>query len=313
MGVLSDYRVLDLTDEKGMFCTQILSDMGAEVIRIVKTGVGIPETDHDLCYLNPAKQNISLSLENKVGQELFSCMIKKTDVLVETEASGYLESLGLGYSILNRQNPELVMVSITHFGQNGPYRDYKSCDLVAEAMGGWLSVTGESRAPLKLFGNQAYCIASLFATNSILLALQQRQITERGQYIDISIIECVAAARDHALIRFFYEDTLSTRQGGRHWNNSYQLLPCNDGYILLSLSPRWETLVTWLESEGLAADLTDERWRHKEARIKGLEHIIDVLKRWTLTHSVAELVEKGQLMHFPWAKVSPLPEVYNTP
>jgi crotonobetainyl-CoA:carnitine CoA-transferase CaiB-like acyl-CoA transferase len=236
MGVLSDYRVLDLTDEKGMFCTHVLSSMGAEVIRIVKPEIGIPETDYDLYYVNPANQIINFSLEDKAGHELFTRMIKKADVLVETEAPGYLESLGLGYAILCRQNPELVMVSITHFGQDRPYRDYGSCDLVAEAMGGWLSVTGESKAPLKLFCNQAYCMASLFAANGILLALQQRQITKRGQYIDISIMECVAAARDHALVRFFYEDTVPTRQGGRHWNNSFQLLPCNDGYILLSLS-----------------------------------------------------------------------------
>jgi crotonobetainyl-CoA:carnitine CoA-transferase CaiB-like acyl-CoA transferase len=313
MGVLSGYRVLDLTDEKGIFCTRVLSDMGAEVIRIVKPGAGIPEIDYDLYYLNSVKQGVNLSLEDKAGKELFTRMIKKADVLVETEAPGYLESLGLGYAILCRKNPELVMVSITHFGQNGPYRDYKSCDLVAEAMAGWISVTGESRAPLKLFGNQAYCIASLFASNGILLALQQRHITERGQYIDISIVECVAAARDYALVRFFYKNTVSTRQGGRHWNNNFQLLPCNDGYILLSLSQQWETLVAWLESEGLAADLTGEKWWNKEERIKGLEHIVGVLKKWTLTHSVAELVEKGQLMRFPWAKISSLPEVLSSP
>ncbi len=273
--VLSGYRILDLTDEKGALCIGILSDMGAGVVRL-----------------------------EKPGQEQFLSLVKKADVLVETEAPGYLDSLGLGYDALNKENPGLVMASITPFGQSGPYRDWKASDLVMQAMGGWLSVTGEPQAPLKLAGSQAYHTASLFAANGILLALWHRQKTHRGQHIDVSIMECVAATLDHALVRYFYEGIVSKRQGSRHWNNAFQIFRCKDGYILLSLFQHWETLVAWLESEGLAADLTGENWRDRGARVRGIDHIIEVLESWTLTHTVDELVEKGQLMHFPWAKVA---------
>jgi benzylsuccinate CoA-transferase BbsE subunit len=224
-----------------------------------------------------------------------------------------MASVGLGYSDLSGINPRLVVASITAFGQSGPYRDYKSCDIVAEALGGWLSVTGEPQAPLKLSGNQAYHTASLFAANGILLALWHRHATGQGQYIDISIMECVAATLDHVLVRYFYEGVVSKRQGSLHWNNAFRVFPCKDGHILLSLSQQWETLVEWLASEGMAADLAEEKWRDRDERNRGIDHVIEVLEGWTSSHTVGELVEKGQLMHFPWAAVTTLPEVLESP
>lgn len=313
MGALSGYRVLDLTDEKGMLGTRVLSDMGAEVIRIEKPGLIGYRNNSDYCYLNAGKRNISLNLEEKTGQEIFRRLIKTADVLVETEALDYLASLGLGYADLSEINPGLVMAAITHFGQNGPYRNYKSCDLVEGALGGWLSVCGEPRTPLKLFGNQAYHTASLFAVNGILLALWHRHTTKRGQFIDISVMECVAATLDHVLVRYFYEDIVSGRQGSRHWNNAFRIFPCRDGYILLSLNHQWETLVEWLVSGGMAEDLADEKWRDREERIRGIDHVIEGLERWTSNHEVGELVEKGQLMHFPWARVTSISGLLESP
>jgi crotonobetainyl-CoA:carnitine CoA-transferase CaiB-like acyl-CoA transferase len=275
---LTDYSVLDLTDEKGSLCVKLLSGMGAEIIR-----------------LNPEKRR---------EQERLRKLVKKADVLIETFPPGYLASLGLGYKDLVKINTRLIMVSITHFGQNGPYKDFKSSDLVDQAMGGWLSVTGKTEMPLKLAGEQAYNTASLFAVNGILLALWQRHDTGRGQYLDISIMECVAATLDHVLPRYFYDGTVAERQGSRHWNNAFDILPCQDGYILISLHQHWDTLVEWLASEGMAEDLTDPRWQDREERNRHIDHILEVLERWTLSHKVDELVKKGQLMRFPWAKIA---------
>jgi crotonobetainyl-CoA:carnitine CoA-transferase CaiB-like acyl-CoA transferase len=195
------------------------------------------------------------------------------------------------------------MASITHFGQSMSNKGLKSCDLVNQALGGWLSVTGEPQMPLKLFGRQSYNTASLLAVNGILMALWQRHATRRGQYIDISIIECVTATLDYVLVRYFYDGIVSQRQGSRHWNNDFRVFACQDGYILLSLHHQWETLVEWLESEGMAGDLTDGKWRDRQERDRNIDHIIAIFERWTLNHKVEELEEKGQLMHFPWAEV----------
>ena len=273
--ILTGYTVLDLTDEKGSLCVKLLSSMGAKVIR------------------TSIKDNTNLLN-----------MVKKADVLIETYQPGYLASLGMGYKDLAEINPRLVMVSITHFGQSGPYRDLKSSDLVNQALGGWLSVTGEADKPLKLCGEQSYNTASLFAVNGVLLALWQRQKTGKGQYIDISIMECVAASLDHVLPRFFYEGVVAERQGSRHWNNAFDILPCRDGYILVSLHLHWDTLVEWLASEGMAEDLTDARWKDGDERNRHIDHILKVLGKWTSSHGVDELVEKGQLMRFPWAGIA---------
>jgi crotonobetainyl-CoA:carnitine CoA-transferase CaiB-like acyl-CoA transferase len=286
VGALSEYLILDVADEKGAFCSGLLADMGARVTRV--------------------------DLEEK-DREKFLKLVTTADVLIETFSPGYLDSLGLGYTALSKINPRLVMASITPFGQTGPYKDFPASDLTLQALGGWLSVTGEPRMPLKLFGNQAYFTASLFAANGILLALFHRHITGLGQYLDISIMECVASTLDHALVRYFYQGVVPRRQGNRHWSNAFRIFPCKDGFILLSVFQQWETLVEWLASEGMAADLTDAKWRDRETRAKAFDHIEQVLERWTLTHSVDELVEKGQLMRFPWAKVTSVLELFHSP
>ncbi|OGO21534.1 MAG: hypothetical protein A2144_11445 [Chloroflexi bacterium RBG_16_50_9] len=296
-----------------MLCTRLLADMGAEVIRVEKPDTHSDERTADFCYLNAGKRSISLDLEKEEGRKLFKRLAAGADIVVETMPPGYLASLHLGYPDLSKENPGLVMASITDFGQSGPYRDYKSCDLVAGALGGWLSVCGEPEAPLNPYGHQAYYAASLFAANGILLALLGRHDTGRGQYLDISVMECVAATLDHVMVRYFYEGAVSKRQGSLYGNRAFRILPCRDGYILLSLFQQWETLVEWLDSEGMAGDLTDVKWRDREKRLKNLDRIIAVLGKWTMSHNVAELVEKGQLMRFPWAEVASIASLERNP
>jgi len=306
---LSGYRVLDLTDEKARLCSRFLADMGAEVIRIEKPGTPPPFHWEDL-----GRQSITLDIEIKAGQELFKRLVDTADVLVESRPPAYLEKLGIGYSQLAQINPHLIMASITPFGQDGPYRDYKSCDLVASALGGQLYVTGEpEKPPLKPFGNQSYYLASLFGAIGVMLALWSRHSSGKGQHIDISLQECVAAALDHVLVRYFYEDTVARRQGSLHWNNAFRVFPAKDGYVLLSLFYQWPTLVEWLDSEGMAEDLGDEKWRDRDYRLRHLDHIIEVLERWTKSHSKAELVAKAQLMRFPWAEVASISDLLASP
>jgi crotonobetainyl-CoA:carnitine CoA-transferase CaiB-like acyl-CoA transferase len=125
--------------------------------------------------------------------------------------------------------------------------------------------------------------------------------------------DCVVATLDHILVRYFYEGVVPRRQGSLHWNNAFCIFPCQDGYILLSLLQQWETLVEWLDDEGMAEDLADEKWLDREKRLEQLDHIIEILERWTKSHTVAELVEKGQLMRFPWAEVNSVPKLMDSP
>ena len=315
--LLAGMRVLDLADEKASFCTRLLGDMGACVIKVEKPGGdpsrGIgpfwknspkPEESLFFHYHNTNKYSITINLEHSAGRDILRRLIKSSDIMVETFPPGYLKQLGLGFEVLRKINPRLIQVSVTGFGQTGPRNKYKSCDLVASAFGGQMYVSGSHvTPPLKPFGEQSHYTASLFAAIGILLALRKRAQSGRGEQIDISIQEAVASTVEHIVVRYFYDQIISQRQGSQHWNNSFCILPCRDGYILVTLFHQWETLVEWMASEGMAGDLGDEKWKDEGYRLKHRDHVIGILQRWTKTHTTEELFEVSQLMRFPWAPV----------
>lgn len=294
------YRVLDLTDEKALLCPRLLADMGASVIRIEPPGA--PPAFR---WENLGKHSLPLDIASEKGRELFVQLAGAADVLIESQPPGYLDNLGIGYARLSESNPRLVMASITPFGRDGPYRDYKADDLVAGALGGQLYLNGEAdRPPLKLFGDQSYYLASLNAAIGVLLALHHRHATDRGQHLDISLQECVAAALDQVLVRYCYENTIAKRQGSIHGKGYFRVFAAEDGYVLVAMFYQWPTLADWLDAEGMAEDLTDAKWLDREYRREHIDHIIAVLERWVKTHKKAELIAKAQAMRLPWAEVA---------
>ena len=206
--LLAGLQVLDLADEKACFCSKLLADLGARVIKVERPGgdpsrnIGpfwkdSPHPDRSLSffYNNTNKLGITLDLDHEKGKKDFIRLVEESDVVVETFSPGHLETLGLSFKTLSEINPGIILTSVTGFGQNGPRKDYKSCDLVAAAFGGQMYVSGSpSTFPLKIFGEQSYYIASLNAAIGILLALQNRRRGGgKGEHIDISLQEPVAA------------------------------------------------------------------------------------------------------------------------
>jgi len=325
--LLAGIQVLDLADEKASFCSKLLADLGARVIKIERPGGdpsrmigpflrGFPNPERSLFFYhnNTNKLGITLNLEHEDGKEIFLKLLKKTDIVIETFRPNYLREIGLGFDVLSRINLKLILVSVTGFGEKGPRNQYKSCDLVASAYGGQMYVSGSpSTPPLRSFGEQSYYTASLFAAIGILIALRKRAHAGRGEHIDISLQECVASTLDHVMVRYFYDGTIPKRQGNLSWNHSSFILPCKDGHIHLTISTQWETLIEWIASEGMAEDLTDEKWKDEEYRLRNINHVMEILQRWTRTHSAQELFQLGQLMRFPWASVYSLKEVLNNP
>jgi len=325
--LLREIRVLDLADEKASFCSKLLADMGACVIKVEKPGgdasraIGPflrnsphPERSLFFCYNNTNKLGITLNLENRDGREIFCRLVKGTDIVIETFPPGYLKELELGFEILSELNPRLILVSVTGFGQNGPRTNHKCCDLVASAMSGQMYVSGSpSTPPLKPFGEQSHYTASLFAAVGMLLALRKRNQTGKGEHIDISLQEAATSTLEHVMIRYFYDHIIPKRQGSLYWNNAFCIVPCKDGFILVTLLHQWDTLVEWMDSEGMADDLIAERWNDEAYRLQHRDHIIEVLKRWTKTHTTSELFESGQLMGFPWAPIHSPKEVLESP
>jgi benzylsuccinate CoA-transferase BbsE subunit len=325
--LLREITVLDLADEKASFCSKFLGYMGARVIKIEQPGGdpsrnigpfihGIPHPEKSLFfwYHNTNKLGITLNLDHSAGRDIFGKLVRSADIVVETFPPGYLRDIGLDFESLCTINRRIILVSVTGYGQDGPRSNLPSCDLIASAMGGQMYVSGApSTPPLKPFGEQSYYIASLTAVIGILLALRERRRNARGEHIDISLQEATISTLEHVMIRYFHEYEIPERTGSLTWNNEFCIVPCKDGFILITLFRQWESLVEWLESEGMADDLLDERWNDEQYRLSHLDHIVAVMKRWAQTHTKEELFQMGQGMGFPWAPVSGLREVAESP
>jgi crotonobetainyl-CoA:carnitine CoA-transferase CaiB-like acyl-CoA transferase len=265
-GFLPKYRVLDLADEKGVYCGKLLGDLGAEVIKVEppsgdKTrfrgpffkGEVHPEKSLFFLYFNTSKGSITLNLENSAGQDIFKKLVKKADVVVESFPVGYLAKLGLDYPKLKKVNPKLVMTSITPYGQKGPLSGYKAQDINIMAMSGYMQLVGEpDQAPLVLGGEQSFYPGSQYAAVGTMAALFYRDaVSGKGQYVDVPMQE--------AMISYWQEQTPVTMWQKTKENNTRVgamdamvtpcgLYPCKDGWISLCIvTPQeWATLSQWI-------------------------------------------------------------------
>ena len=328
-GLLTSYRVLDLTDEKGFLCGKVLGDLGADVIKIEKPGGGgsryigpcygdIQDPQQSLYWmaLNTNKRGMTLDIESKDGQEILTKLAKKADIIIESFKPGYLEEQGVGYLNLRRINPELIMVSISPFGQNGPYKNFKGSNLIAEAMGGVMFVTGDrNNRPTASGFDFAYCHAGLQGAVGALIALHHRQTTGQGQHVDLSMQEAVIAALQLAPYLWFYSKRIQQREGakttwGEKGGTSQIVYPCKDGYVLWRMYTGglgWQTqnLVQWMEEEGMAADLATVEWQRVDMAALTKDQMVEwesVFAKFLLTKTKKELfsnvIEKG-IMVFP--------------
>lgn len=278
-GFLPEYRVLDLADEKGVYCGKLLADLGAEVIKVeppcgdktrlrgpfFKNEVH-PEKSLFFLYFNTSKGSITLDIEDPAGKEIFKKLVKASDVVVESFPVGYLASLGLDYPRLKKINPRLVMASITPYGQKGPLSGYKAEDINIFAMSGYMQLVGEpDQAPLVLGGEQTFYPGSQYAAVGTMAALFYRDgVSKKGQYVDVSMQE--------AMISYWQEQTPVPMWQKTQENNTRVgamdamvtpcgLYPCKDGWISLCVvTPQeWDTLSKWIyEVTGNAEVLKDE-------------------------------------------------------
>ena len=314
---LSGVRVLDLADEKGVYCGKLLAEMGADVLKVEPPGGDatrrfgpfvhdIPDPERSLFFMhfNTSKRGITLCMEHPEGRELFKQLAQTADAVVETFPPGHLQEIGLGYEDLNRLNPRLILVSITPFGQTGPYRDYKGSDLIACALGGQMYLSGDAdTSPLRCYGDQSYHMASCFATIGLLTALYERNFSEEGQHIDVSLEESMAAVIEPVIPYYVFEKFIPKRQGTLHWTGGFQVFESKDGHVLMPVRSRFEDMVTWLELNGMAQDLADPKYATLEARKENTGHLVEVIGAFAKTKTTAELVEYGQLIRAPFADV----------
>jgi len=276
---LEGLRVLDLSDGRGQYCAKMFADLGAEVILIEPKG-GSPvrswppffdnrpgsESSIPFFFLNQGKEGHVLALDEQDDRAAFLALVREADVVIETEAPGVMEARGLGFDTLSAIRPRLVHVSITPFGQSGPYVEFEADDLVLLALGGLLSLGGYvDGPPMAPYGNQGYLAASQFAAVAAMAALIRADETGQGEYIDVSIQECVAMALENAVQFYDLEGLIRPRaEPVTGFSGQYR---ASDGFFLVmaggvASSAAWHTLVRWMGAlePSVLEDLEQPRW-----------------------------------------------------
>ncbi len=298
---LSGIRVLDLSRVlAGPFCTALLADMGAEVIKVEQPGRGddsrhfAPFKNGESGYfisLNRGKKSITLNLKDPRAVALFKKLVGRSDVVVENFKPGVLERLGLGYPELSRVNPRIILASISGFGQWGPYAGRPAYDIVAQAMGGLMSVTGYPDSPPTRAGESIGDLtAALYAAWGIVTALYARERTGMGQHIDVSMMESVFSLLVTATAICNYGGVVPGRVGNRHpISTPFDSFRAGDGYVIIAVAndDMFARLAEAMGRPELARDprfLTDELRTQHEPELKRL------IEEWIDGRPVAEIV-----------------------
>ncbi|WP_376960504.1 CaiB/BaiF CoA-transferase family protein [Azospirillum sp. A26] len=267
-GPLAGVRVVDLTHMlAGPYSTWLLGALGADVIKIERPGKGdftrviAPFSDDESIYfmsVNRNKRSLTLNLKEEKGKEIFKRIVATSDVLVENNRAGTMDRLGLGYDDLKPVNPKLVYASISGFGQDGPYRHRPCFDVVAQAMSGMMSITGEPGGqPARVGASIGDIGSSLFATIGILSALQKRAATGEGSFIDVAMLDCQLALMENAIARYLNAGDVPRALGSRHpLIAPFQSFPTADKPIAVCVdtNEQWERLVGAMGLRHLLAD-----------------------------------------------------------
>ena len=302
-GPLSGLRVLELADEVGQFCGKLMADLGADVIKVEPPGgattrrVGpflddLPHRDRSISFwhYNTSKRGITLDLESEEGRAILRRLVGAADVVLETFPPGHLESHGLGYDALKELNPGLIMCSLTPFGQTGPWRDYRSSDLLHMAAGGQMASCGYDEEdvpgapPIAPGGGNAWHMGGHYAYMGIMAALVYRTLSGQGQYIDASVHEACALTTEGAVPTYIYRNEVVIRQTGRHHAAAptpRTQFPSKDGRYVNALvagrlTPRYvKDLAELLGAYEMAGDLAEERYQDPQVVQENASHIID--------------------------------------
>ncbi len=318
-------KVIDLTHYiAGPYCTKLLADFGADVIKIEKPGGGDgarktgpffhddphPEKSGLFLYLNTNKRGITLNLNTQTGRELFKELIKGADIVVESFSPGVMAGWALDYQALEKINPGLVMTSVSNFGQTGPYRDYKSSHIVTCAMGGWTHTAGdETGVPPQAGGWLTHYITGIVAAIGTLSALFYRNETGVGQHVDISSMEALSPTMVYPTVNYAYTGLAEWRIGNRF---PFVILPCKDGYIGMNLltQDQWELFCNFV---GMPELLENPNYTYGLDLMEKWEEVQAKIAPWFADKNADEVFHEGQSWRIPFALVPTTEEILEFP
>ena len=326
-GPLAGLCVLDLTRVlAGPTCTQMMGDLGADVIKIEKPGAGddtrgfappvMPGTGESAYFtgVNRNKRSVTLDISVPEGQDLVRRLVGQCDILVENFKQGTLGRYGLGYEDLRVQHPGLIYCSITGFGQTGPYAPRPGYDSLIQAMGGVMSLTGEPDGmPMKVGVPVADLFAGLYGCIGVLAALQHRERTGQGQHVDIGMLDTSVAWLANQGMNYLATGANPTRLGNQHPNIvPYQVFATADGHVVVSVGND-PTFKRFAEAFELGHLLDDPRFATNAARVSNRAFVTDTLTPTFLQHPTAWWVERLEQLKIGCGPINTLEQVFADP
>ena len=313
--LLAGYRVLDLTSSIGALCGKLLGDFGMDVIKVEPPGGDAARSEPPFAkghahregslrfaYLNAGKRSVTLDITKASGKKLLLDLVARADIVVEDFAPGYLAEIGSGYDVLVENQSKLILVSVSGFGQDGPYANYKTTDLIGNAMGGLLYISGDPKmTPCNPPETQAFYYTSLFACYGVMLALWQRETRGIGAWIDASV-QASMALHEHVAFNYSAEGRVMKRAGSQHQHNApANLFQCKNGWISLFVTQtHWPLLLKVWPDHDPALD--DPKWINSNLRRQHADYINAQVTTFTsqfLKEDLAELMQKNGIPGLP--------------
>ncbi len=325
-GPLHGVRVIDLTRVvAGPYATMLLGDLGAEVIKIELPAKGddgrygypvVCGVPLAFAALNRNKKGVTLDIRTEAGKQLLKQLVAKADVLVENFAAGTMEKWGVGYRDLRLHNQRLVYVALSGFGQTGPYSQRTSYDIIAQAMGGLMGLTGfPDGPPIRGGGALGDFIGGIFAAFAAVCALRYRDHFGAGQFVDVSNMDAILSMTDNWLTLAAVTGQKPPRLGNRHpFTAPYDCFQARDGWVVIAVgnSALFRTLMSAIGQPELGRDV---RFKSPQARLENFEEVHAIVQAWVAQRTVEEVLEVlgPQGANIPCAPVMEMQQLVNDP
>ena len=323
-GPLKNLLVLDLTRVLvGPYCTMMLSDLGARVIKVEAPEVGddsrnfgpfIEDYSAYFMSLNRGKESIALNLKNDDDKKIFDKILSKADILVENFKPGTLKKWGYGWDEVNKKYPKLIYASASGFGQTGPLKELPAYDMVVQGMGGLMSVTGQPNSePTRVGTSIGDITAGLFTAIGINAALYDRQKTGKGMFIDVSMLDCQIAILENAIARYLSKNEIPEPMGSRHPSIApFEAFKTKDSYIIVAAGndKLFEKLCNVLKIPEVGID---EKFNSNSARAKNIDKLKIILENKLSSKSTTDWVNEMEKEKIPCGPIYNIKEAVENP
>ena len=323
-GPLKDLLVLDLTRVLvGPYCTMILSDLGARVIKVEAPEIGddsrkfgpfVKDYSAYFMSLNRGKESIALNLKKEDDKKIFEKILAKADVLVENFKPGTLEKWGFGWKELCKKYPKLIYASASGFGQTGPLKELPAYDMVVQGMGGLMSVTGQPNSePTRVGTSIGDITAGLFTAIGINAALYDRQKTGKGMYIDVSMLDCQIAILENAIARYLSKNEIPKPMGSRHPSIApFEAFKTKDSYIIIAAGndKLFESLCQTLNLNEL---INSSKFKSNSLRSENMDELKKILEDKLAYKTTNEWVKQFENLKIPCGPIYNIKEAVENP